>query len=269
MMTTIRMPDPSARPRKIRSPIRTLAFLDGSVEMGVGSGKGDRNRLTRSRVRLDSVVVTSTLSVIGLRHPSSPRSVLSRHETRQYCVDGLQQALLEGVRQRNVARRPTGSPGPRWPRPSGTTSPPRRCRRRSPSSRRSRRWPASAGRRRPPWWRTARPGPAPGRCPRPRTWRRRSAFSADSSVSSTAPAAAVDLRVRQAGLVGEALLHVADRTGGGLDGLHDTGGLLRALTGAALELLARALGPRLRRRRRPGTSGSCRWCPTSPSGRSA
>jgi hypothetical protein len=38
MMTTIRTPDPSARPRKIRSPIRTLAFFDGSVEMFGGSG---------------------------------------------------------------------------------------------------------------------------------------------------------------------------------------------------------------------------------------
>src|SRR6202007_1753032 len=59
--------------------------------------------------------------------------------------------------------------------------------------------------------------------------------------------AAVDLGGLQVGRSGRALLDVADRTGRGLDGLHDTGRLLRALASATLELLARALGPRLRR----------------------
>ena len=48
------------------------------------------------------------------------------------------------------------------------------------------------------------------------------------------------------GLLGEALLDVADAHRGGLHGLHDARRLLRTLAGAALELLARTLGPGLR-----------------------
>src|SRR4051794_15199990 len=73
MMTTMRTPDPSARPRKMRSPGRTLAFFDGSVEMGAGSGKGEATT-SPEPASLGLGVVTSSLSVIGSgNHPHRNR----------------------------------------------------------------------------------------------------------------------------------------------------------------------------------------------------
>src|ERR1700704_2987562 len=74
MMTTTRMPAPSARPRKILSPSRTFAPLEGLVEMGVGSGKGEAST-SPDPASAGLGVVTSSLSVIGPgSHPHRNRA---------------------------------------------------------------------------------------------------------------------------------------------------------------------------------------------------
>src|ERR1700737_2689391 len=104
MMTTIRMPAPSERPRKILSPRPTFAPLEGLVEMGSGSGMGEaRTSPDPASAGLGSppASVTSSLSVIGPgSHPHRNRAGAQAKLCN--CVDGLQQTLLEGVRQRDV-----------------------------------------------------------------------------------------------------------------------------------------------------------------------
>src|SRR5262245_25809521 len=107
MSATIRMPEPSASPRKIRSPRRTLAPLDGLVEMGTGSGWGEASvspdpesagfGVVTVVPSGPLVVIWSVKSILAQIRPQMPAGLLS---------DGLdrgQQTLLELVGERDVS----------------------------------------------------------------------------------------------------------------------------------------------------------------------
>src|ERR1700712_2494823 len=100
MRTTIRIPAPSARPPKIRSPSRTLAPFEGLVEMGSGDGKGEAMTSPDPAPVGFGVVTVIPWSVMSSANPSSLRWWLLASPLRN-CVDGLEQTLLEAVGQRD------------------------------------------------------------------------------------------------------------------------------------------------------------------------
>jgi len=85
MMTTIRIPDPSASQRKIRSPGRTFDPFEGSVEIGVGSPKDtallDRYHQSRDALHLElqdeqsRTIKTSAIHIVDYSQFGGPATI--------------------------------------------------------------------------------------------------------------------------------------------------------------------------------------------------